>query len=139
MRTTTGIPHCPQLCFLFILTAYWMNWCTWGWSAKRMQMMCLPGTGVTTVQVLAALELIQAMKTVDSWAQQWRLQFNPQKCTAICFSGPRVQITQKFQIGLTSGRIPTVGVIRYLGMWLDQNLVWHYHVREATARAKRLL
>ena len=55
------------------------------------------------------------------------------------FSGPRVQITQKFQIGLTSGRIPTVGVIRYLGMWLDQNLVWHYHVREATARAKRLL
>ena len=88
---------------------------------------------------LAAPELIQAMTTVDSWAQQWRLQFNSQKCAAICLSGPQVQITEKFQIGLTSGRIPTVGVIRYLGVWLDQNLVWHYHVREATAEAKRLL
>ena len=67
------------------------------------------------------------------------ITFNPQKCAAICFSGPQVPILQKFQVQLDSGRIPTVGVICYLGIWSDQHLLWQHHFRGTTAGAKRLL
>ena len=30
-------------------------------------------------------------------------------------------------------------MLRYLGVWLDQLLLWHHHIRETTASAKRLL
>ena len=86
-----------------------------------------------------APELISALSIVDAWSQKWRMTFNPTKCEAICFSGPRVPIQQKFQVELASGRIPTVGVIRYLGVWFDQHLLWHHHFREMIAGAKRLL
>ena len=87
----------------------------------------------------AAPELRLALKIVDDWSRRWRLTFNPQKCSAICFSGPRVKIQRCFQVGLSSGSIPTVSVIRYLGLWLDAHLLWHHHIRESVAGAKRLL
>ena len=90
-------------------------------------------------QGIAAPELRSALKIVDDWSRSWRLTFNPQKCSAICFSGPRVKIQRCFQVGLLSGPIPTVGVIRYLGLWLDAHLLWHKHIRESVAGAKRLL
>ena len=40
-------------------------------------------------------------------------------------------------MGLQAGPIPTVGAIRYLGVWFDANLLWHKHIREAVAGAKR--
>ena len=87
----------------------------------------------------SAPELKSAMKSVDTWSKRWRMTFNPSKCSAICFSGPRVQIHQKFQVELVAGSIPIVGVIRYLGVWFDQHLLWHHHIRETTTGAKRLL
>ena len=83
--------------------------------------------------------LTTAMATVDDWARRWRLTFNPAKCAAICFAGPRVQIQQQFQVSLRSGPIPTVQALRYLGIWFDQHILWHRQVRETTASAKRLL
>ena len=88
---------------------------------------------------VAAPEIRSAMRIVDAWSQRWRLIFNPQKCNAICFSGPRIRIQQCFRVGLSSGLIPTVGAIRYLGVWFDANLLWHRHLRETIAGAKRLL
>ena len=87
----------------------------------------------------ASPRLIHALSTVDEWSQEWRLTFNPKKCAAICFSGPRIQIQKKFQVELASGRIPTVSAIRYLGVWFDQHLLWHRHIRETIAGAKRTL
>ena len=83
--------------------------------------------------------LLQALTTVDAWAHRWRMTFNPKKCEAICFSGPRVPIQKKFQVGLASGSILTVSVFCYLGIWFDQHLLWHHHIRESTASAKRLV
>ena len=102
-------------------------------------MMCLRGTGGSHCAGLAAPELIQAMKTVDSWAQQWRLQFNPQKCAAICFSGASGSDHTEVSNWINIRPHPYCWSHPILAMWLDQNLVWHYHVHEAIARAKRLL
>ena len=77
---------------------------------------------------VAAPEICTAMRMVNAWSQQWRLILNPKKCNAICFSGPRVRIRQPFQVGLSTGVIPTVGAIRYLGVWFDQHLLWHKHI-----------
>ena len=90
-------------------------------------------------QGVPAPELTLAMATVDDWGRRWLRTFNPQKCAAICFLGPRDPILQKFQVQLESGSIPTVGAIRYLGIWFDQHLLWHHHFRETTVGAKRLL
>ena len=30
-------------------------------------------------------------------------------------------------------------MLHYLEVWLDQHLLWHYHMHETTASAKRLL
>ena len=67
------------------------------------------------------------------------MTFNPKKCATTCFSGPRAPIYQKFQVQLESGSIPTVGAIWYLGVWLDQHLLWHKHLRDTIAGTKRLL
>ena len=80
-----------------------------------------------------------ALIRVDQWAEKWMMTFNPTKCEAICFRGPRIPMTTSFQVALKNGPIPTVGTIKYLGIWFDQHLLWHTQVREATARALRLL
>ena len=80
-----------------------------------------------------------ALIRVDQWAEQWMMTFNPSKCEAICFRGPRIPMTKLFQVALKNGPIPTVGTIKYLGIWFDQHLLWHTQVREATAGARRLL
>ena len=86
-----------------------------------------------------APEISLALKTVDQWAEKWRMTFNPHKCEAICFAGPRIQLEKQFQVGLRAGPIPTVGTLKYLGVWFDQGLLWHKQIRETTAGAKRLL
>ena len=83
--------------------------------------------------------LSAALHRVDQWAEQWMMTFNPTKCEAICFRGPRIPMKTSFQVALKNGPIPTVGTIKYLGIWFDQHLLWHTHVREATAGARRLL
>ena len=80
-----------------------------------------------------------ALIRVDQWAEQWMMTFNPTKCAAICFRGPRIPMTNTFQVALKNGPIPTVGTIKYLGIWFDQHLLWHTQVREATAGARRLM
>ena len=72
--------------------------------------------------------LTTAMATVDDWARRWQRTFNPAKCAAICFAGPRVQIQQQFQVSLRSRPIPTVQALRYLGIWFDQHILWHRQV-----------
>ena len=83
--------------------------------------------------------LSTALLRVDQWAEKWMMTFNPTKCEAICFRGPRIPIQKTFQVALRNGPIPTVGTIKYLGIWFDQHLLWHAQVREATAGARRLL
>ena len=41
---------------------------------------------------VAAPEIRTVMRMVNAWSQQLHLIFNPKKCNAICFSGPRVRI-----------------------------------------------
>ena len=80
-----------------------------------------------------------ALLHVDQWAEKWKMTFNPTKCEAICFRGPRIPIQNTFQVRLRNGPIPTRGTIKYLGIWFDQHLLWHTQVRESTAGARRLL
>ena len=80
-----------------------------------------------------------ALLHVDRWAEKWKMTFNPTKCEAICFRGPRIPLQNTFQVGLRNGPIPTRGTIKYLGIWFDQHLLWHTQVRESTAGARRLL
>ena len=86
-----------------------------------------------------APEISLALATVDQWAEKWRMTFNPHKCEAICFAGPRIKFEKQFMVRLREGPIPTVGTLKYLGIWFDQGLLWHKQVRETTAGAKRLL
>ena len=83
--------------------------------------------------------LSMALCHVDQWAVTWMMTFNPSKCEAICFRGPRIPMQDTFQVALRQGPIPTVGTIKYLGIWFDQHLLWHVQIREATAGARRLL
>ena len=86
-----------------------------------------------------APEISLALATVDQWAEKWRMTFNPHKCEAICFAGPRIKLEKQFLVGLRAGPIPTVGTLKYLGVWFDQGLLWHKQIRETTVAAKRLL
>ena len=85
---------------------------------------------------MASAELRKALHIVDDWAKRWRHTFNPNKCTAICFLGPRVYIVQEFQTTLQVGSLSMVGAIWYLEVGFDANLPWHKHIREAVAGAK---
>ena len=53
-----------------------------------------------------APEISLALTTVDQWAEKWRMTFNPHKCEAICFVGPRIQLEKPFMVGLRAGPHP---------------------------------
>ena len=86
-----------------------------------------------------ARPLSRGLRTVEVWADRWRIRFSPAKCTCVCFRGKNVHIDREFPARLNGEQLPHARTIRYLGVWFDENLSWSVHVMGAVNRAKARL
>ena len=81
------------------------------------------------------LKLRHALELITEWSLKWRLRFHPGKCCAICFHGAQVWVRKHFEAKLYDTIIPYTTELRYVGLWLDEQLTWRKHIQEKTAKA----
>ena len=86
-----------------------------------------------------ALPLHRDLRTVDGWADRWRIRFSPGKCTCMCFRGRNVRIERQFSARLHGVELPHARAVRYLGVWFDEHLSCNIHVTRAVNRIKARL
>ena len=74
----------------------------------------------------------QISQTIQIWASQWRMVFNPAKCQLLSIGRIRLP-PPVFQI--SGVQLACVPHLRYLGVWLDTTLSWREHIRRVSQRA----
>ena len=75
---------------------------------------------------------LQISHTVQIWAHQWKMTFNPHKCKLLCISRSS---TSPSSFTLNGQALQQVPHLRYLGVWLDSSLSWKEHIRQVSQRA----
>ena len=70
--------------------------------------------------------------TVQTWADQWKMVFNPHKCKLLSIG--RIRATPPSFL-LNGVALQCVPHLRYLGVWLDSSLSWKEHIRQVSQRA----
>ena len=83
--------------------------------------------------------LRHALWRAERWSRFWRISFSPKKCECITFAGKSVAVEGRFEAFLYGEPIPYTRVLRYLGVWFDERLTWHRHIREAVTRVTSTL
>ena len=83
--------------------------------------------------------LRHALWRAERWSRFWRIRFSPKKCECITFAGKSVAVEGRFEAFLYGEPIPHTRVLRYLGVWFDERLTWHRHIREAVTRVTSTL
>ena len=83
--------------------------------------------------------LRHALWRAERWSRFWEIRFSPKKCECITFVGKSVAVEGRFEAFLYGEPILHTRVLRYLGVWFDERLTWHCHIREAVTRVTSML
>ena len=75
---------------------------------------------------------------MEKWRQLWKIKMNPTKCEVIRFAKGR---TTKHQpnLQLFGTTLPSVTQTKYLGVTLDSQLSWKFHIIKITSKANAAL
>jgi len=68
------------------------------------------------------------------WLRQWKIAINPTKTTAIMFSNKQIQAGEYIKFG--DAPIKWKTKVRYLGVTIDKNLNFKFHVKNIISKAK---
>ena len=71
----------------------------------------------------------QISATIQSWASQWRMVFNPAKCQLLYIGRIHLSTAPFYISGV---QLACVLHLRYLGVWLDTSLTWREHIRQVS-------
>ena len=74
---------------------------------------------------------------LEKWQDKWEMAFNAKKCFIMCFTPKREPPAGTFTF--CNQILQQVDTQPYLGVHLDQNLHWSYHIHQITAKANRML
>ena len=69
-----------------------------------------------------------ALHLVETWSDEWGMKFNVSKCQAIDITTMRA--VAPLAVLLHDETVPQVTELKYLGVWVDSQLRWDYHIRE---------
>lgn len=75
---------------------------------------------------------LRISQTIQTWASQWRMVFNPAKCQVLSIG--RISAPPPVFV-LGDVQLACVPYLRYLGVWLDSTLSWREHIRRVSQRA----
>ena len=79
----------------------------------------------------------QDLKTISDWFKANKLTLNLEKTEYIFFGARPIKVKPTLEIDNVTLR--PVETVKFLGLWLDQNLNWDTHVNKLTAKIKRNL
>jgi ribonuclease HI len=83
-------------------------------------------------------KMADGIKTIEEWCTETKLKVNPEKTKIIKFSKGFSSKEMK-TIKINNTQISRVKEFKYLGVHLDENLKWNYHIQNATNKAIRTL
>lgn len=82
-------------------------------------------------------DLQSAASDLGHWFRRWRIEVNPEKSAAVCFS--RTKSYKPAPIKMLDRPIPWVNKVKYLGVTLDRKLTFRPHIKRVRNRAKFIL
>ena len=85
-----------------------------------------------TLQSASTTISTEISQIIQTWAQKWRMVFNPTKCKLLCIG--RISAPPPYFV-LNGILLDHVAHLRYLGIWLDSTLSWREHIRRVSQRA----
>ena len=79
------------------------------------------------------------LKVVSDWLNSNRLSLNVKKSKLIIFTSKRKIITNKFSIKLNGIKLEPTNNVKYLGMHIDKNLSYDFHIKQLTNKLSRAI
>ena len=74
------------------------------------------------------------LKKVKMWLDVNKLSLNIDKTNFIIFQSPQYSITEAVSIKIGSLPIRKTSYVKFLGVLLDENLSWKYHLTELSKK-----
>ena len=90
---------------------------------------------IRSVQDCLALQ--HDINRLGQWARDWGMRFQPSKCNMIRFSKKRRNIS--FDYTLEGSKLEFLDKIKYLGVYITNELNWKYHINAMCNKASRTL
>ena len=78
------------------------------------------------------------LKQLETWQQQWLMQFNPSKCTVIRMTSPRRK-PKIFDYTLCGQTLNPVDSNPYLGVELTRTMSWNLHIDNTVKKANSVM
>ena len=82
------------------------------------------------------VKLQQDLYRLETWQSNWRMKFNPSKCSTISIG---TRAPTKTTYNFCGENLPSVDSQTYLGVNITNNLSWKKHVSETCKKSQRVL
>ena len=77
------------------------------------------------------------LKTVTDWLQANRLSLNVDKSKLIIFKSKQKRLSNTFSIKLNGSKLEPTDNVKYLGLYIDQNLSFDFHINQLSKKLSR--
>ena len=77
------------------------------------------------------------LKKVRKWLDANRLSLNIDKTNFVVFHSPQIKLVEPVIIRLGKKKINRESCVKFLGILLDANLSWKYHIAELSKKLSR--
>ena len=81
----------------------------------------------------AVLRLQKHIDEVEKWCKEWRISLNVEKTQAVCFT--KCALKRVPLLSLSNTQLTYKSTVKYLGVTLDQKLLWHKHIQQTKGKA----
>ena len=79
----------------------------------------------------------QELKKVRKWLDANRLSLNIDKTNLVVFHSPQIKLVEPVIIRFGKKKIKRESCVKFLGIMLDANLIWKYHIAELSKKLSR--
>ncbi|KAL8597582.1 hypothetical protein ACOMHN_001513 [Nucella lapillus] len=81
--------------------------------------------------------LQEDLHSLATWEEKWSMEFHPQKCSTLRVSRKRDKTTPVYE--LHGQTIENVSTTKYLGVNIQENMQWEFHIDSITKKASKTL
>ncbi|KAL8602911.1 hypothetical protein ACOMHN_062606 [Nucella lapillus] len=81
--------------------------------------------------------LQEDLHSLATWKEKWSMEFHPQRCSTLRVSRKRDKTTPAYE--LHGQTIENVSPTKYLGVNIQENMQWEFHIDSITKKASKTL
>ena len=80
----------------------------------------------------------QELRKITSWLSANKLSLNVKKTHFMIFKTKRKKLNQTLSIEINNQKIPKVKCTKFLGLYIDDELSWKYHIDQITTKISKM-